>query len=422
MEPTTTADTANTVPPSEEPKAQPVREYPDARKPAPPRVERRLLRAAALPPRVTKGVTESNATGLAFGLRQAVWLAAGLFLLYTFFDAVSKAVLLFLTALLIAIVLNAPVRLLERRGISRGFSTSVVALFVLGSIGFSAYHFGPPLVEQAAVQVKQAPEEIKRIRTRIDQATDRYPALKQFVGERAFASENIQREVNRVLPRVGRFTLGALEVVVSGFVVFVVALYTLGSPVPLLRALLAVTPPEYRRPAVRSLTRIVGQLEAWALATLLLMATVGIAVGIGLAVIGVKNAVLWGVIAAIGEGIPTVGPVLSALPPTIAAFSDDPHKALWVLGLFLVVQQTEGHLLVPMIMSRRLSLHPVAILFFVVTLGSLLGFLGALLAVPAVIVFKILIEEFYIRRMGRTRPALLTGWAARIVHPGERKH
>jgi predicted PurR-regulated permease PerM len=94
-------------------------------------------------------------------------------------------------------------------------------------------------------------------------------------------------------------------------------------------------------------------------------------------------------------------------------------KALWVAVLFLGVQQLENNILRPFIMGSRLKLHPVSILFFVLALGSLIGLAGALLAVPAAIITKVLWEEFYLRRR-QPRTAALERAANQVLRAGGR--
>jgi predicted PurR-regulated permease PerM len=149
------------------------------------------------------------------------------------------------------------------------------------------------------------------------------------------------------------------------------------------------------------------------------MLIVGTVSGIGLWLMKVPNAVLFGVLAGIGEGIPTIGPILSAIPPVAVALADDPMKALWVAVLFLGIQQLENNLLVPFIMGSRLNLHPVSILFFVLALGSVLGFAGALLAVPTAIITKVLWEEFYLRRR-QPQASVLERAANQVLRGGGR--
>ncbi len=350
---------------------------------------------------------------------QIVLFSVLAYLLFHFFDHITKALLLFVTAFLIAIVLNAPVRWLERRGVRRSVSAAGVALIVLGGLGSALYLAGPPLANEAAQLVQEAPNRADRLRQQADKFAVQYPQLRSLLNSDGLQAENLMTRAQKLLPKLGKYTLGLLGAVASGFFIFVIALYTLGAPHALIRGAIASVPPSYRRPATRSLTRIVGQLEVWASATLLLMLIVGLMSGIGLWFLKVPNAILFGVIAAIGEGIPTIGPILSALPPVAVALADDPQKALWVAVLFLVIQQVENNLLVPFIMGSRLKLHPVSILFFVLALGAVLGLVGALLAVPTAIVTKVLWEEFYLRRR-QPRSIALDRAAEQILRAGGR--
>lgn len=352
-------------------------------------------------------------------LRQALLFAAGLYVAIMFLDSITRALLLFLTAFLIAIVLNAPVRALERRGIKRGISAAGVALVVFGGLGATAYFAGPPLLNQATALAENSPKRIARLRERTEAMVKRYPVLRGIVDTNALKAQNVGKQAGRLLPRVGKYTLGMLGSIAAGFILLVIALYTLAAPQPLLKGIITAVPPGYRRSTVRALTRITGQIEEWALASLILMVIVGVLSGLGLWLIGVPNPILFGIIAGFGEGVPTIGPILSAIPPMLVSLADAPDKVLWVAVLFLVVQQIENNILVPMIMASRLNLHPVSILFFVLALGAIVGLLGAILAVPAAIITKVCFEEFYAKKRA-PRQALLNSAAEQVLRAGTR--
>lgn len=375
--------------------------------------------AAGPSPDTPAAVAEAAAPVRVVNLRRAVLFAAGLYLAFSFFDTIAKALLLFFTAFLAAIILNAPVRWLETRGVKRGFSVAGVALILLAALATTVTVVGPPLANQAAGLAQSAPDRLARIRGQADKLAVQYPALRGALNSEALRAESLARRGQSLLPRVGRFTLGVFGALTTGFFALVIALYTLGAPKPLIRGFLSAVPPGYRRRATRALTRIIGQLEAWALATLLLMLIIGVISGVGLAILRVPNAVLFGVIAGLGEGIPTLGPILSAIPPILVALGDDPRKAMWVAGLFLVIQQLENNILVPFIMASRLNLHPVSILFFVITLGAFVGVIGALLAVPVAIIVKVIFEEFYEKKRA-PRPAALDEAVDQILRAGAR--
>jgi len=173
------------------------------------------------------------------------------------------------------------------------------------------------------------------------------------------------------------------------------------------RGFVRAMPRAWRRTALRVLVRVSAQLQAWVRATFLMMLVIGVLCGAGLWAIGVQSPLLFGVVAGIGEAIPTIGPILSAIPPFVVTLAVDPAKAIWVLVLFFVVQQLENNLLVPRVMASSLNLHPVSVLFFVVAMGALMGPLGILLATPLCAATKVAYEEVYRRRIlgePRTRP------------------
>lgn len=348
-----------------------------------------------------------------------ILFVAAVYIAFQFFDAITRALLVFFGAFLLAIVLNAPVRWLEAKGVKRGVSVAGVALILLSGIGAIGFVAGPRLAGEAVSVVQEGPQRIEKLRARLLVGTREYPAVTKFLKTDNMKPDNLIKRAGSLLPRIGRYTLGLFGGLAALFFLIVVALYTLAAPKPLIRGLLSAVPPGQRAATTRAMTRIVGQLESWALATLALMVIIGIVCGLGLWAIGVPNALFFGILAGFGEGIPTIGPILSAIPPMVVALADDPGKAGKVALLFLVVQQIENNLLVPWLMGRNLNLHPVSILFFVFALGALVGVLGTLLAVPAAIITKVIFEEFYEKKRA-PRLAALDAAADQIIRAGAR--
>lgn len=161
--------------------------------------------------------------------------------------------------------------------------------------------------------------------------------------------------------------------------------------------------PEARREWTKALaTRVMGRLSRWGRGMLLLMLAVGGANALGLWALGVDNWLFYGVIAALGEIVPTVGPIFAALPPVLATLADDPGRALWVALLALAIQQLENYVLVPFVLGGSANLHPVSVTAGVLLFGSVFGLVGAFLTVPFLILIKALYEEVL---LARRRPA-----------------
>src|SRR5690606_36213872 len=111
--------------------------------------------------------------------------------------------------------------------------------------------------------------------------------------------------------------------------------------------------------------------------------------------LGVPYFYVLALIAAIGEMIPVVGPLLAAIPAIIVAFSVSPAVALGVTVFFVAQQQFENHILVPRVMERQVGVSAVVVIVSLLIGGSLLGIVWAILAVPTAAILQVLIEEAF---------------------------
>lgn len=109
---------------------------------------------------------------------------------------------------------------------------------------------------------------------------------------------------------------------------------------------------------------------------------------IGLFFLGIEFAIPLAVLAGLLEMVPTVGPILSAVPAILVAFSHSPVLALSVLALYIIVQQVENNILVPLIMKRSVGLSPVLTILALMIGGRFAGIAGAILAVPILLTIQ----------------------------------
>ena len=191
---------------------------------------------------------------------------------------------------------------------------------------------------------------------------------------------------------------GAVAGLLANAVLVVIAAFYLGlSSATYRTGALYLLPPSIRKSADETLTAIGHGLQRWIIGQFIAMAVVGILTFIGLWMLAVPSALALAVIAALLEFIPFVGPILAAVPALAIAFGESPELALWVLALFVVVQQIEGNVLMPLIQRQAVKLPPVAALFAVLAAGLLFGPLGVLLATPLAVVCMISIKKLWVR-------------------------
>jgi predicted PurR-regulated permease PerM len=139
--------------------------------------------------------------------------------------------------------------------------------------------------------------------------------------------------------------------------------------------------------------RISTKVSAWLGGQLLLGAIIGSTAALGLFLMGVPYFYVLALLAGIGEMIPIVGPVISAIPAIAVAFTVSPTLAFGVAIFFFLQQQFENHILVPKVMERQVGVSAAAVIVALLIGGTLLGIVGAILAVPSVAIIQVIFEE-----------------------------
>jgi len=161
----------------------------------------------------------------------------------------------------------------------------------------------------------------------------------------------------------------------------------------------------------RAKTAVVDYVKAQVLLSGIMGASVGLAMWllslVGAFPSGGRYALFFGVWAALMEAIPYLGPVLAAVPPTVVAVFDSPLSALWVIITFVLIQEVEGHILIPVIMGSRFRVHPLVVIFAILAGGEIHGISGMLIAIPLIPLFKETVTFL--------RPRLVfEGWCAAV--------
>jgi predicted PurR-regulated permease PerM len=129
---------------------------------------------------------------------------------------------------------------------------------------------------------------------------------------------------------------------------------------------------------------------------LMIAALVGLASGLASLLLGVKFPLLIGIIVGICDLIPYFGPILGAIPAVALALSQSLRLGVYMTIAIVVIQQIESNLVTPRIMSDRLGLHPLLIVFALLCGGNLFGIWGMLFAVPLVAVMKVVLQRAFL--------------------------
>jgi predicted PurR-regulated permease PerM len=330
--------------------------------------------------------------------RLIVWTIAMVVLTGIFLWAayeVRHVLLLLYVSALMAVGFSPVVRIIERqklipigtRRLPRWLAILLLYSLFIGFIVGVALTIVPPLVRQAQDLAVALPGMIDRLQDLLleHRILDHRITLREAVKQAPDATNY----VDTVFSAVGNI-LGGLF---GFFTILILTFYLLVDADNLLGGFLQLFPRD-RRSRVASVCReITVKVSAWLMGQLLLASVIGVTAGIGLWLLGIPYFYVLALIAGIGEMIPMVGPLLAALPAIAVAFTLSPMSALWVTAYFVAQQQLENHVLVPKIMERQVGVSAVTVIVALMIGGSLLGIMGAILAVPTAAILQVVGQE-----------------------------
>lgn len=203
-----------------------------------------------------------------------------------------------------------------------------------------------------------------------------------------------QSDINSIgknaLSVTGKIFSGAFSILT----VFVISFYLMLERTMLKRQFLLLLPKKYQEKGLKAIAQIENKLGLWFRGQLLLSVTIGLAIWIGLTILGLPFALPLGLLAGMLEIVPTIGPIISAVPAIIVALTISPQIAIVVTIFYIVVQMIENNILVPKIMEKAVGLNPIVIIVGVLIGAKFLGILGALLAVPFIAMVLIIVKSF----------------------------
>ena len=317
-----------------------------------------------------------------------------------FIKIVFHIIIMFLLAAIIALVLDQPVSLLqERLKFPRVLAVVLVWLIIISIVVVVLALLVPNIISELYYLIEQLPEYSLKLQTIVDDLRRWFHELNV-----PYKPDITPEDVSGKLQSAGtEIAMRGLDFATSLFnlglniaLIFIISIYMLLDTRRLKEAVKNMFPEKFRDDALRLFSHMQKALGSYLRGQLLVSTVMGILGGF-IAWYGGAGAyvVLIAVWVAITEVIPLIGPFIGAAPAvTLAYFAVSPGRALIVMILFLIAQQLEGHLLVPRIMGKSVGVHPLWVMFAVLSGAALGGILGGLLAVPSVAIIKVLVD-FY---------------------------
>ena len=313
---------------------------------------------------------------------------------------------------LLGIVLTAGVDRLERFRIPRGIGAVLILLLCFGALTGIGLFAAPQISSQMREVRQQLPQSIDRLERWIQQRGGGVAAIVKAAADTTGQSGQQQRgrdggqvdlrkSLNSQLGAAAKnfFSFFSSTVAVLGGVIVMlfIAIFVASDPDMYHRGLMHLFPHSARGRAGEVLSATATTLRRWLLMQMIGMLVIGVVTTIALLLLGIKGAIALGIIAAILEFIPYVGPILSAVPAIGMALLDGPEKAAYVILAYTAIQQLEGVVLQPLLMKEGLELPPVMTILGQALLSLVFGFLGLLLAVPLMASVMVPVKLLYVR-------------------------
>lgn len=292
--------------------------------------------------------------------------------------------------LLLAVLLRNVATILSRHTpLPIGAALAVVILGLVALSALTGVLIGERIMTQVEELLRSLPQAVAQI-----EAALREHAWGSFLLEAMPSGE--ARPAWNVMGALGGTVSTAVGVVGNLVVVLTVAVFLAVDPGLYRRGVLHLVPKDRRERAGEMLDASGDALWRWLMGQLLAMTGVAVLTGLGLWVLGIPYALILGLAAGVLDFIPYIGPILGAVPAVLVALTQSPADAAYVVLLFVVIQQIEGNVLMPLIQKRATNLPPALTILAVVGFGVLFGLLGVLFATPLLVVLIVVVRMLYV--------------------------
>jgi predicted PurR-regulated permease PerM len=336
---------------------------------------------------------ETAASSVELTFQKRVWIAVSIFAFVTvlllFIYASFNAFLLVLAGILIAVYFRGLASAIKRKtkwkeSVCLGISIFSTILILVGLF----WLIGAKVQEQFAELVEMLPQTIEKVKEKLSASS-----IGKLVTDEA-SSEEAMDKAKEFMPEFFKSTFGVFG---DLYVVFFIGIFFTVSPYVYINGFVQLVPVKGQNKAFQLFDILGGQLAQWLKGTFLSMFIVFILTSIGLAIIGMPLWLVLGLLAGLICFIPNFGPLLSMIPAILVALSQSPQLALWVIGLYLIIQFVESNFITTAIQKKMINMPPALILIAQLFMGVLTGLWGLIMATPLTLIMIILVEELYIK-------------------------
>ncbi|PIP87042.1 hypothetical protein COW81_02380 [Candidatus Campbellbacteria bacterium CG22_combo_CG10-13_8_21_14_all_36_13] len=314
----------------------------------------------------------------------------GFVILVVLIFVLRDVVLTFIASVVIASSIEPFTEKLEKRGVPR--LLSVIGIYVGTAIFVVSmfYFFAPPLVDDISNIISRAPEYIDSLQIWGESGNSVWGGkILSSINSDSISMTQIADQLKQSAVGIGSgafgFFSGAFGGLMSFILIIVLSFYFAVQKDGIDTFLRIVTPIQKEEYIINLWKRSQRKMGRWLQGQFILGLIVGVLVYLGLTIIGVKSAFLLAILAGFLEIIPLFGPIIAAIPAIAIALIDGGlSSSIMVIGLYLIVQQFENHLIYPLVVKKVVGVPPLLVIVSLVIGAQLAGFLGILLSVPII--------------------------------------
>ena len=317
------------------------------------------------------------------------------YLLYQAVVSARSVLVLVIVAAFLAIGLNPIVSRLERTGMRRGGAVAIVFVGLLGFFALFGYAVLPPVINQVSNFIDTLPTYVRDLQTNptirdLDSRFGVIDKLNQYVTTGDFGT--------RIAGNVVTVTQRVAGLVLKGLTILILTLYFLSSFNTIKRTAYRLVPRSRRARVTLIGDEVLSRVGGYVAGAVVVALIAGVASLIWVSSLGIPYPLALALIVTLTDVIPLIGATIGAVIVTAVAFFVSLPVGIATGIFFLVYQQLENYLVYPRVMSRSVDVNPAAAIVGALIGGTLLGFVGALLAVPATAAIQLILREVLVPR------------------------
>ncbi|MEX0649440.1 MAG: AI-2E family transporter [Candidatus Andersenbacteria bacterium] len=309
-----------------------------------------------------------------------------------FLFLIREVIIMLIAAVVISAAIEPLARRLQQYRIPRAASVVIVYVLALVVVTTAIALILPALAQQMAQLAQVLPQLADGLQDRFsldaESSTATVSRIQQMLHQ---VGENITNFTGAIFQQTKNFFAGIFSIIF----VLIIAFYLVLEEDALKKLFRIIVPREHMPYIERVIDRVQLKMGRWLLAQLSLGVVIGLAVGVGLWLMGVPFALALGLLAGVLEIMPVIGPIIAGIFAVAVALSQSFLLGIGALVFYIIVQQLENHILIPNLMRKATGLNPLVTIIAVLLGGRLAGVVGIILSVPVATIISIFLSDFF---------------------------